>query len=61
MEPRYYDATGCVNYEAIETYSGELRHQAIDAFWSQVFAKVALAFTKFRRSAMELLHLQPLA
>lgn len=51
MEPRYYDAAGHINYEALEAYSGELRHEAIDAFWSALLAKEASLFAKLRGAA----------
>lgn len=51
MEPRYRDAEGRIDYEAIERYAGKLRHEAIDAFWSALFAKLAMRFTNLRGNA----------
>jgi hypothetical protein len=46
MEPRYYDAAGHIDYEAIKAYAGELRREASDAFWSGLFPAAASFFAR---------------
>ena len=39
MEPRYYDDTGQIDYTSIEARALQLRREAIEAFWNDVFER----------------------
>jgi hypothetical protein len=54
MEPRYYDAAGNIDFDSIRAHSIELRQKAVDAFWSDLFARLAIVFAKMQRSSRPL-------
>lgn len=39
MTPRYYDAAGHIDYDAIKSYARALREQAIEAFWHSMSSR----------------------
>jgi hypothetical protein len=51
MQPRYYDAAGRIDHEAIKAYANELRHQAICEFWAGLSSRAAAIFAGLRRNA----------
>ena len=52
MEPRYYNAAGHIDYDAVKPYAAQLRREAIDAFWSGLFQAAAVLFGKLRQGAI---------
>jgi hypothetical protein len=51
MQPRYYDASGHIDHDAVKAYASELRSEAIDAFWSELSARVGVVFARWRGKA----------
>jgi hypothetical protein len=51
MQPRYYDAAGRIDHEAIKAYAGELRQQAISEFWTGLSSRAAAMFAGLRGKA----------
>ena len=51
MQPRYYDASGQIDHDAVKAYASELRSEAIDAFWSGLSARAGIVFATLRGKA----------
>lgn len=49
--PQYYDAQGRIDYDPIKSYANALRHQAIAAFWSDLFRRATKSIARLRRHA----------
>jgi hypothetical protein len=52
MEPRYYDAAGRIDYEAITAYSHRLRNEAIASLWCLLAERVASFSAKLLEAAV---------
>jgi hypothetical protein len=60
MEPRYYDAAGRIDYEAITAYSHRLRNEAIASLWCLLAERAASLSAKLRETAAaHVLHRDP--
>jgi hypothetical protein len=51
MQPRYFDATGHIDYPALEAHARQLRQEAIDAFWSSLVLAAQALVAKLRWSS----------